>query len=198
MIYRICEVFYSLQGEGLLQGLPMIFVRFSECNLRCSFCDTKYAWEAGAEMDVDTILETIRLHPCRRVCLTGGEPFLQDLTPLVKTLKNGGYWLAVETNGTLWQDVMLDWPAVSPKKDAAHLFPRGYDERFRKTAKEFKYVISDESDLEFIDRGLACSVILQPVDNSPEAAALIADYLQQNPDREWYLRLQLHKILQIK
>jgi 7-carboxy-7-deazaguanine synthase len=102
-IYNICEVFYSFQGEGFLQGLPMVFVRMSGCNLRCSFCDTKFAFKQNKEVSIEKLFSLIEKYNCNRVCITGGEPFLQKLLPLTEYLKEEGYWLTAETNGTIWQ-----------------------------------------------------------------------------------------------
>jgi 7-carboxy-7-deazaguanine synthase len=97
---KIKEIFYSIQGEGLTQGLPTIFIRFVGCNLRCTYCDTRYAYDGGKEMSADEILAEIKKFNCRRVCLTGGEPLLQaDLLKLIDKLK--GYEISIETNGSL-------------------------------------------------------------------------------------------------
>ncbi len=116
---KIVEIFASIQGEGLRQGEPTIFIRFSGCNLRCSFCDTKRAWRAGQEMSIKEImtkvLEENRQFPCYWVCLTGGEPLLQPLEPLVRVIRKDGFYVQIETNGTLKPLVEADWWTVSPK-----------------------------------------------------------------------------------
>ena len=142
LVYRITEIFYSVQGEGLKQGLPMVFIRLAGCNLHCRFCDTKYALKGGREKGVAEILRAAGRYRCRRVCITGGEPFLQNLSSLVKCLKRESYWVSAETSGTLWQRLSLDWLTVSPKQEGLRYHPHGYDRRFMKTASEFKYVIS--------------------------------------------------------
>jgi len=197
-IYNICEIFYSLQGEGFLQGLPMVFVRMSGCNLRCSFCDTKYSFEKGVDLDVSKVVDMIEKFLCKRVCITGGEPFLQDLSPIVKHLKEKGYWLTAETNGTKWQDLPLDWLTVSPKKEGLSLFPKGYDTRFLKRASEFKYVITDIKEWDFIDKQIEQPVILQPVDNNPLIINSIVNKLKKEPQLNWYLKFQNHKISNIR
>ncbi len=99
---KINEIFYSIQGEGKWSGQPTIFIRTTGCNLRCSFCDTTYAYDAGKEMKVNQILETIEKYPCRNVCVTGGEPLLQDeLTVLLYALLKKSYCVTVETNGSI-------------------------------------------------------------------------------------------------
>jgi len=97
---KVKEIFYSIQGEGLLQGLPTIFIRSSGCNLRCKYCDTAYSYEGGKEMTPGQIIKEIKRIKCNRICITGGEPLLQDDLPeLISKLK--GYELSMETNGSL-------------------------------------------------------------------------------------------------
>jgi 7-carboxy-7-deazaguanine synthase len=97
---KIQEIFYSIQGEGLAQGLPTIFIRSVGCNLRCSYCDTRYAYKGGKDMGLDQILSEIKKFKCKRVCITGGEPLLQaDLLDLIDRLN--GYEISIETNGSL-------------------------------------------------------------------------------------------------
>jgi len=98
---KICEIFHSLQGEGLDTGLPMVFVRSVGCNLRCSWCDTKYAYGGGSEWSLDRLEKRISSYKCPRVCLTGGEPLLQpDAPELITLLLGKGYSVSVETNGS--------------------------------------------------------------------------------------------------
>ena len=102
MKYKVNEIFYSLQGEGWWTGTPMVFVRLSGCNLKCPWCDTDH--RNGVEMSADEILSKVREASqglCRRVCITGGEPLLQLDRALVKTLRDAGLKLHLETNGTL-------------------------------------------------------------------------------------------------
>jgi organic radical activating enzyme len=116
---KVIEVFPSVQGEGLRLGEPTIFVRLSGCNLHCAFCDTKYARRGGddcaPEEVIDLVLTIRRLFPCRWVCLTGGEPLLQDIGALTRGLKRKGLRVQVETNGTLRRPLTADWYSVSPK-----------------------------------------------------------------------------------
>jgi len=95
------EIFYSLQGEGRWIGLRNVFVRLSGCNLRCSFCDTKYAYEDGVKRSVDEVVEKVSGFSCKKVCLTGGEPLLQtESVELVRALRQKGFLVLVETNGS--------------------------------------------------------------------------------------------------
>lgn len=198
MIYKVSEIFFSIQGEGLLQGIPIIFLRFSGCNLRCWWCDTKYAWETGSFLDLDKIIKEIEIFKCKRICFTGGEPYLQEIEILFDILKKRSYWISVETNGTIWKDIKFDWITISPKIEGKKYFPSGYDERFKEIANEFKYVILNDESFDFIDRKIKKPVILQPLNNDPIITKKIIEFLKKNHNRNWYLRLQLHKILNIK
>jgi 7-carboxy-7-deazaguanine synthase len=115
---KISEIFYSVQGEGKLVGVPSIFVRASGCNLRCTWCDTPYAsWDPqGEEMSVSRIVEHVREHPAKHVVLTGGEPMIMtDIIPLSRGLRDAGYHITVETAGTVHADVAIDLASLSPK-----------------------------------------------------------------------------------
>ncbi|MCM8818238.1 MAG: 7-carboxy-7-deazaguanine synthase QueE [Candidatus Omnitrophica bacterium] len=198
MIYKVNEIFYSIQGEGLLQGLPFIFIRFSGCNLRCLWCDTKYAWKKGKEMTEKEILKKIEKFNCKRVCFTGGEPYLQNIEYLFKLLKKKNYFISVETNGTIWENIKFDWITVSPKIEGKIFHPLGYDIRFRKLASEFKYIIINKKIFDFIDRKIEKPIILQPLNNDKKILKQIIQFLKKFPEENWYLRLQIQKIVKIK
>lgn len=102
MNLTINEIFYSIQGESVHAGLPCIFVRLTGCNLRCSYCDTRYAYHEGKVLAVPEILAQVRRFGCNLVELTGGEPLAQKMTPaLAKGLLEAGYQVLIETNGSL-------------------------------------------------------------------------------------------------
>jgi len=99
---RVIEIFYSLQGEGFLAGVPSVFVRLAGCPLRCRWCDTKYAWakEAGRQHSAAEIVQAVQQWPCRFVVVTGGEPMINsDLPQLVRQLKAAGKHVTIETAG---------------------------------------------------------------------------------------------------
>lgn len=99
---RLTEIFYSLQGEALTSGLPTIFVRLTGCPLRCVYCDTEYAFTGGERQSLDTIISMIKSHPCKRICLTGGEPLAQpNAIELMKRLLSEDYEISLETAGAL-------------------------------------------------------------------------------------------------
>jgi 7-carboxy-7-deazaguanine synthase len=115
---KIAEVFHSIQGEGLLAGIPSVFVRTSGCNLRCWFCDTPYSsWEPeGEKLDPAEILQQVLDIDCKHVVITGGEPMLwPSLVELVDGLRRAGRHVTVETAGTLDVPLVCDLASISPK-----------------------------------------------------------------------------------
>lgn len=115
MALKVNEIFYSLQGEGFFTGTPAVFLRLSGCNLKCPFCDTIH--EDGEVMDEAEIFRKISDYPARHVVITGGEPALQIDASLVDSLHASGWYVQVETNGTLPLPGNVDWITCSPKTD---------------------------------------------------------------------------------
>jgi 7-carboxy-7-deazaguanine synthase len=201
---RVVEVFASVQGEGVRQGEPTVFVRLAGCNLRCSFCDTAYAWTAGRAMtpaQVEARVAALRKRfPARWVCLTGGEPMLQEIAGLVRSLKKSGLKVQVETNGTIFQPISADWVTLSPKPPSYQ-----YDRRYRRIAREVKIVVTKSLSLAVVKklRGefpVKVPLTLQPESNAPWSRAK-AIRLLERAVREGFadvrLSIQLHKILGI-
>ena len=201
---KIAEIFASLQGEGLRQGEPTIFIRLAGCNLRCSFCDTKKAWRAGREMTLKEILarvETENRHfPASWVCLTGGEPLLQPLKGLIRVLKRSGFLIQIETNGTLKPSVRADWWTVSPKPPEYLLQPE-----FKFRARELKLVVTRDLKIKTIEHlrsflPARTPIILQPQSgrrwSQEKALALIKQCSQHNMENI-RLMIQLHRWLKI-
>ena len=124
---KIAEIFYSVQGEGGLVGVPSIFVRTSGCNLRCVWCDTPYtSWQPeGNELSLDEILAQVDVHTAaRHVVVTGGEPMIApQIVELTERLRSRGLHITVETAGTVYKPVMCDLMSISPK--LAHSTPPG-------------------------------------------------------------------------
>ena len=115
--WKVSEIFYSIQGEGRHTGMPAVFVRLSGCSMNCPFCDTKYAFGNGTEMDANTLPAELKKYPAKAVIITGGEPAEQDLPALIALLKAHGYAVHLETNGAHDCDVsQADFVCVSPKK----------------------------------------------------------------------------------
>jgi 7-carboxy-7-deazaguanine synthase len=115
---KVAELFYSIQGEGKLVGLPSAFIRASGCNLRCTWCDTPYAsWEPeGEDVGVDGIVRQVGSYGCRHVVLTGGEPMIMpDVVDLCEALKAAGFHVTLETAATVYKPVSIDLASLSPK-----------------------------------------------------------------------------------
>jgi 7-carboxy-7-deazaguanine synthase len=115
---KIAELFYSLQGEGRLVGVPSVFVRTSGCNLRCSWCDTPYtSWQPeGSNLTLDQIVDSLKPYPAKHVVVTGGEPMIApEIVPLTERLRSLGLHITIETAGTVFQPVACDLMSISPK-----------------------------------------------------------------------------------
>jgi len=198
---KTIEIFASVQGEGLRQGEPTIFVRLAGCNLRCGFCDTKKAWRGGRERPVDQIVdEVVRLradHPAAWICLTGGEPLAQDVRPLIGSLHREGFRVQIETNGTFPPEPEADWHSVSPKPPDYAAHPG-----FKKRAREVKLVVCRTLDLDAVRTVRAAfpatvPIILQPQSNSPWSVRKAVSLLEAAGRaglEGLRLSVQLHKV----
>ncbi|HZX31168.1 MAG TPA: 7-carboxy-7-deazaguanine synthase QueE [Rhodocyclaceae bacterium] len=205
MSLRISEIFFSLQGEASRVGLPTVFVRLTGCPLRCTWCDTAYAFTGGSAMEIDEVLAEVARHPTRQVCVTGGEPLAQkECLPLLTALCDRGYDVSLETSGAL--DISAVDPRVSRIMDLKAP-GSGEDARNRpenlpclNTRDEIKIVIASRADYDWArdmiaSHGLAqvCPVLLSPAQGQLEPAELaewiLADGL---PVR---FQMQLHKVL---
>jgi 7-carboxy-7-deazaguanine synthase len=186
-ILKIAEIFPSFQGEGLRLGEPTIFVRLAGCNLRCAFCDTKYAWRGGAARAAGTTMATPqggteataadvaervdvirRLWPAGWVAITGGEPYAQEIGGLIRRLRSAGLRVQIETNGTIYRPWPVDRLTISPKPPAW-----AYDARFRGRADEIKLVVT---------RALTPAVVARLRREFPARAPL---FLQPQSNAAW-------------
>ena len=195
-MYKINEIFHSLQGEGYHSGTPAVFVRFSGCNLHCHFCDTQH--QTGEMMSLQELLDEVNKYPLAPlVVLTGGEPSLFIDEAFVAELKQKtGKTIAIETNGTRPLPKNLDWVTLSPKSvfeggDAAPCVLKACD--------ELKVVYLGQ-DLAQYDGIEARHRFLQPcfvVDEEQRKANMQAcvDAVKAHPN--WRLSLQIHRILRI-
>jgi 7-carboxy-7-deazaguanine synthase len=193
----LVEVFYSLQGEGLRSGEATVFVRTAGCNCDCWFCDTDF--RVRETLSLDKLLARIGDigGDCRWVCLTGGEPSIQELGPLCDALHARGYRIQMETNGSRPQPSWrIDHATVSPKvRQGARLDPWYFVH-----ASEFKHVVDDGADL---DDAIALSgrhdrsVSLQPNALNPASVELCIEAIKAMPQR-FRLSPQTHKTLAIR
>ena len=196
-MYRINEIFYSLQGEGFHTGTPAVFVRFSGCNLRCAFCDTQH--QTGENMSLEEIANEIEKHPIAPlVVLTGGEPSLFIDEAFVAVLKQKtGKRIAIETNGTRPLPSNLDWVTFSPKT----AFEGGELEPCVLTSCNELKVVYLGQDLAQYDKIQAKNRFLQPCFSEDETQRIAnmkacVEAVMQNPN--WRLSLQTHRILNIQ
>jgi 7-carboxy-7-deazaguanine synthase len=175
MTLKICEIFYSIQGEGVTMGIPTVFVRLSGCNLECRWCDTKYAREEGTSMRIDAVLEEINKYNCWQVCITGGEPMCQAETlRLIDLLLELGYLVTLETNGSrsleklacsealmISMDIKCPGSGQSGKMDFNNIELLG-------PTDQLKFIISDREDYDYArkiikDYTPGCPVVMTPV-----------------------------------
>ena len=190
--YDLVEIFESLQGEGRNMGRPCVFVRFAGCNLACPWCDTDVSCRFSATLD--ELLKEISGFRAKSVVLTGGEPTLVDAMPeLVAALKERGYWIAVETNGTSDAEWLqfVDYVACSPKSE----FP---DSVALSRADEVRVVASSEDVVGFCrdirGRIAATDYYVSPCERGGEIDFATAKSVLSQLDG-WSLSVQLHKIL---
>ena len=196
-IFRIHEIFYSIEGEGGRVGEPTVFVRLSGCNLQCPWCDQSDHPTVRYRYTPQELIEHIRREGWRGrwICLTGGEPMMQDAPGLCRALQDAGYRVHVETNGTYpIPPALFDYVTVSPKMQAEvphDRFP--FLPENEEVADEFKYVISRPQDLELVKWGK--QVYLQPNSEISAARDLCIDAVLNRP--EWKISIQVHKILDL-
>lgn len=199
---RVNETFISLQGEGYFTGTPAFFLRLSGCNLKCPFCDTKH--QSFTEMTEEEIVVEASRHKPRHIVITGGEPALQLTPSLIDKLHEAGFFIQVETNGTLPLPEGIDWVTCSPKAAPLYLPPEG------EYPHELKFLFkgdgTDPDDIlksfpPFGGDGGGLRLYLQPLDTGDaerNRAILRAtiDYILQHP--KWSLSLQTHKMIGIR
>jgi 7-carboxy-7-deazaguanine synthase len=202
---RVTEIFHSLQGEAGSVGWPTVFVRLTGCPLRCSYCDTAYAFHGGERRTLDDVLEAVRRYSARYVCVTGGEPLAQKgCAALVSRLCDTGYQVSVETGGALDISV-LDPRAVrvmDVKTPGSGEAERNLSQNLGhlRAGDQAKFVICDRADYDWARRFVEnhrldsrCEVLFSPCWGRLEPGTL-ADWILEDrlPVR---FQLQLHKVL---
>ena len=192
--WKVNEIFYSIQGEGKHTGMPAVFVRLAGCSMNCPFCDTKYAAREGKQTNGPTLLQELSVWPAKTVIITGGEPSEQDLPALIALLKDAGYQVHLETNGSIDTDVSrADFVCVSPKK---YVSPE-----MLKKADVIKIVVGQDTDLKDLEKYYAyenakTQIYLQPESNKQENIDLCVKLLKNHPSAR--LSLQTHKLANIR
>lgn len=201
---KINEIFYSIQGEGRWTGLPNIFIRTTGCNLRCSYCDTKYAYEDGEKLTTNQIIDKIKNYKCKKICLTGGEPLLQkELSKLLDILFDRNYQICLETNGSKKinhlknkKDLLISLDIKCPSSDM-HKKMILENIKFLKKKDQLKFVIKNRKDYNYSKKIIddfkpVCPVFFQPVwgiDYNKIVEWIVKDNLNVR------FGIQLHKIL---
>jgi 7-carboxy-7-deazaguanine synthase len=201
---QITEIFHSIQGEGVLSGLPSIFIRTTGCNLRCNYCDTTFAYEGGKKMSIHQILSAITTYPCQNICITGGEPLIQkDTNRLITELLQKKYFVCLETNGSQPIDKIETKPSLMISMDVKtpssnmHTHNRFENIQFLSEKDQLKCIIQNKKDYDYAKQIIkeynpTCPIIFQPVwgfDPRKIASWILNDNI---PVR---LGLQLHKII---
>lgn len=202
---RVCEIFKSIQGESTLAGLPCAFVRLVGCNLRCTYCDTVYAYDGGAEMGIDEIVAKVAALNARLVEVTGGEPMMHVDTPeLLRALISKGLATMIETNGsidisTIPHETRIIMDIKTPSS-GMHDKMRLENIAHLKPSDEIKLVISNSVDYEWAralikERGLddVCTVLLSPAFGVMPPRELVEWMLEDGLSAR--LNLQLHKYI---
>ena len=206
MNLKVNEIFYSIQGESVHAGLPCVFVRLTGCNLRCGYCDTEYAYHEGSAMAVSKILEQVRKFGCDLVEITGGEPLVQEYTPmLVEDLLGAGYQVLMETNGSLnidrvdrrcsrIMDIKCPSSGEHARNDPANLKRLCAND-------QVKFVIGDRDDFLFAAHMLSRLPAFLPLDRvlfSAVSGRLSPDHLARwmlNARIKARLQVQLHRLI---
>jgi len=202
---KVCEIFTSIQGETLFAGVPCTFIRMTGCNLRCSYCDTKYAYHEGEDLSEDSIINKVNIADTKLIEVTGGEPLLQKgVRSLIKRLLDEGFDVLVETNGSLpindidsraivILDIKTPGSGMSDKMYLSNM-------DFIKTTDEIKFVITDMVDYEWTkdfivtyDLTRKCHLLLSPAYGLLDPKDLVEWMLEDRIHAR--LNLQLHKYI---
>lgn len=202
---KVCEIFTSIQGESSYAGMPCTFIRMAGCNLRCSYCDTTYAYDESIELSENEILNEVTLIGTNLVTITGGEPLLQEGTfHLVERLIGEGHKVLIETNGTLSikdidsraiivLDVKTPGSGMSEDMDVSN-----FD--YIKPSDEVKFVITDRTDYEWSKDIIRkynlkprCQILFSPAFGRLAPELLIKWMLEDRLDVR--LNLQMHKYI---
>ena len=205
MKLKINEIFYSIQGESSYTGLPCIFIRLTYCNLRCSYCDTEYAFHNGSDMSINQILKHIDKYPANLVMVTGGEPLLQkDCISLMGELLKNKYSVMLETSGSLPLNkvpkkvvkiVDFKCPSSNMKHKNDWKILKDIDKK-----DEIKFVIGDKKDYNWskdmikeYDLDKICPILFSPVYDKINIENLSKWILDDGLNVR--LQMQLHKYI---
>jgi 7-carboxy-7-deazaguanine synthase len=205
-VLTINEIFYSIQGEATHAGERCVFVRLTACDLRCSWCDTPYAFHEGTKQTIDQVLAEVERHDCRLVEITGGEPLIQeDVYPLMDALMSRGYTVMLETGGhrSIERVPAAVVKIVDVKCPGSGESSRNHWPNLELLAPhdEVKFVLADRADYEYARETIAThalaerahAVLLSPVHGVLDPRAL-AEWVLAD-DLPVRLQLQIHKFI---
>lgn len=209
---KVVEIFNSIEGEGQRVGLPCTFIRLAGCNLNCSYCDSRYACDGDSEileiMTAEEILERVKKIGCRAITVTGGEPLIHPgIDHLLKLLMKEGYWINVETNGSVVPNISLpyykgnlfytmDYKTFSSGQ-SDKMDPKAFASLTRYDV--LKFVVGDIKDLdqalEFLEENeCPAQVYVSPIFGKIEAKDIV-EYIRSHKLWYWRVQLQLHKYI---
>tara|TARA_Y100000590_G_C15442644_1_gene909472 strand:+ start:258 stop:899 length:642 start_codon:yes stop_codon:yes gene_type:complete len=203
MKIKINEIFYSIQGESSFSGLPCVFIRFTYCNLRCSYCDTEYAFYEGKDMKISQILDKVNSYKCNLVEITGGEPLIQEgCVELIKQLQKQNKTVLIETSGSLpinkipkKTHIILDLKCPSSNMEDKNLWQ---NIKHLNKKDEVKFVIGNLNDYEWskniinkYDLNKICTILFSPLYGKIEIRQIAEWMLNDNIEAK--LQIQLHK-----
>ena len=202
---KVNEIFFSIQGESSRAGLPCVFVRLTYCNLRCSYCDTEYAFYEGSDFSIDEIVDRVKSYNCNLVEITGGEPLMQnECLDLMKILCDSGFDVMLETGGSLPINsidprvmIIMDFKCPSSGMMKKNLFA---NIKFLKKNDEVKFVIGNREDYEWSKKIIStyeldrkCAILFSVVFGALEPVTLVNWILEDKLDVRF--QLQMHKII---
>ena len=202
---KVVEIFNSIEGEGKRAGIPCTFIRLHGCNLNCTYCDSRYAWqeENFTVMSVEEILDSVKRIGCPNITITGGEPlFHEGVDLLIRSLRAEMYEVNVETNGSI---VPHNYGSrvfftVDYKTNASGMSDKMNEEAFKvlKDTDVIKCVVGSWQDMEqslnFIERFTRPSVYISPVFGKIEPEEIVR-FIKFHKLWNWHVQVQLHKII---
>lgn len=203
---KVNEIYYSVQGESTYTGLPCVFIRLTYCNLRCTYCDTEYAFYDGRDMEILEVISEVKKYSCKLVEITGGEPLVQmdECLKLMKQLCDEGFEALIETGGSLSikdidprVKVIMDLKCPSSRMEKKNLYE---NIEFLKQSDELKFVIGDRTDYEWTTSLIKrfqlenkCKILFSVVFGKLEPAELVNWILEDKLNVRY--QLQMHKLI---
>ncbi len=197
LVFPVMEHFYTIQGEGAFTGVAAYFIRLAGCDVGCTWCDVKESWNAEGypTYSAAQMLEWVSATKAKVVVITGGEPAMYNLNPIVDLFHQQGIRVHIETSGAYEIQGNFDWITLSPKK-----FKFPIETEIPK-AHELKIVAFNNSDFEWATKwehfcSASCKLFIQPEwDKREKMTPAIIDFVKENP--HWQISLQTHKIINV-